>query len=173
MGRKRTEFSSATIDAGSLPYQIWASETDIFHRKLGLLLEDEQDLYFYQIEKQSETLGEDALMGCNLHLEGKCKMNPFHSAWYRTFASVVGTAPGLLILIFSAQFRQAFKDAGEMVPMMLGSVCFVVFLAYIGVVWTSAHKSDRVSILDYATQTAASFSTTIAALPFLKGVLGA
>jgi hypothetical protein len=87
-------------------------------------------------------------------------------------AAVFGTAPGLMILLYSSQFFSVFSRVTEMVPFMFYSFASIAVLIYLSIIWQSAHISDRAKMIDYLTQTAAIFTTTVAALPFLKGVLG-
>jgi hypothetical protein len=110
-------------------------------------------------------------MDCEFARQGRCAKVPYHSVPYRVFAAVLGTAPGLLVLLMSSQFGQAFERVKSMIPEMFYGVCAIVSIIYVGVIWYSTNKADRAKIEEYATQTAATFSTTIAALPFLAGVL--
>jgi ACR3 family arsenite efflux pump ArsB len=109
---------------------------------------------------------------CNLRVEGKCKSIQKHGLFQRTLASVFGTSPGLMILLFSSQFFSVVTRVTDMVPGVFYSFCAVAMLAYLSIIWQSAHVPDRAKMIDYLTQTAATFSTTIATLPFLKGVFG-
>ena len=78
--------------------------------------------------------------------------------------------PGLLLLIFTSRMGAAVLEVANYVPELFWAVVTITSLVYLFVIWKAAYKHDRHSIEDYATTSAAIFSTIVASLPFLKQI---
>jgi hypothetical protein len=107
---------------------------------------------------------------CKHYREGVCSKVARHGLFYRVFIAILGTMPGLLLLIYTSKRGAASVDVASYVPEMFWAVVTVTSLAYLFIIWKAAYKRDRPSIEDYATTSAAMFSTIVASLPFLKEI---
>ena len=105
---------------------------------------------------------------CNLYREGVCSKVPKHGLVHRVIVAVLGTSPGILLLLFSSGMGAVISQVSRYIPEIFWPVLAIVILVYIFVIWKAAYKNDRTSIEDYATTSAALFSTIVATLQFLK-----